>query len=390
MLAPEDVWVPDVVVYSLIDSKQPGIESITVNADGSTRWLSQKVITVGCSFLLDAFPFDTQTCNFTLGSNSHVGHVLDVRPRVADKSSYKAVGVEGSASTDEALIADGAALDLSNYWYSEEFALVKARIIAHERFYSCCPEAPYPEIIFDLHLTRMASTYVTGIIVPLIVATAVSLGTLLMPAPTSGSRPALNVSIMFTTTAIYFVADHKLPDINRLTLISRLYVATLIINLVLVLISVVATALNLIAQESTRMSAEAMQRYLFYDKDKNGSLDEEEIRAAMCTLGIGDEATQDLLFRKAGVTQAALESEGISPMQWRRITTDVMAHRPTVHYSIVLGPFYAWLARRGEGMLQAARSQEVRSASKQGRAVALSSRPDGALATTKQTGARRV
>ena len=68
MLAPEDVWVPDVVVYSLIDSKQPGIESITVNADGSTRWLSQKVITVGCSFLLDAFPFDTQTCNFTLGS----------------------------------------------------------------------------------------------------------------------------------------------------------------------------------------------------------------------------------------------------------------------------------------------------------------------------------
>ena len=114
------------------------------HADGSTRWLSQKVITVGCSFLLDAFPFDTQTCNFTLGSNSHVGHVLDVRPRVADKSSYKAVGVEGSASTDEALIADGAALDLSNYWYSEEFALAKARIIAHERFYSCCPEAPYP------------------------------------------------------------------------------------------------------------------------------------------------------------------------------------------------------------------------------------------------------
>ena len=108
----------------------------------------------------------------------------------------------------------------------------------------------------------MASTYVTGIIVPLIVATVVSLGTLLMPAPTSGSRPALNVSIMFTTTAIYFVADHKLPDIDRLTLISRLYVASLIINLVLVLISVVSTALNLIAQESIRMSAEAMQRYL--------------------------------------------------------------------------------------------------------------------------------
>ena len=48
--------------------------------------------------------------------------------------------------------------------------------------------------------------YAQGIIIPLLLATFVSFFTLLMPAPTSGSRPALSVSIMFTTTAIYFVA----------------------------------------------------------------------------------------------------------------------------------------------------------------------------------------
>ena len=64
----------------------------------------------------------------------------------------------------------------------------------------------------------------------------------------SGSRPALNVSIMFTTTAIYFVAGQKLPDLSKLTLISRVYVVSLVVNLLLTAVSVFSTAMNLVTQ----------------------------------------------------------------------------------------------------------------------------------------------
>jgi len=38
----------------------------------------QRIFQVGCKFDLKLFPFDKQTCNFTIGSNNHDGTVLDV------------------------------------------------------------------------------------------------------------------------------------------------------------------------------------------------------------------------------------------------------------------------------------------------------------------------
>ena len=219
------------------------------------------------------------------------------------------------------------------------------RIISHERFYTCCPESPYPEIIFDLHITRMSSTYITGIIVPLVVASFVSIFTLLMPSSTSGSRPALNVSIMFTSTTIYFVAGSKLPDIGDMTLISRLYIASLVLNLLLTIVSVLSTAMNLISQEAIRNSNENMQRYVMYDKDKSGLLDLDEARAALSSLGIQNRPLQDTIFRRNGLTQGHFEV-GLNPAQWQSMSADIMAYRPTVHYSLLTGPVYKFFAAR--------------------------------------------
>jgi hypothetical protein len=41
-----------------------------------------------------------------------------------------------------------------------------------------------------------------------------------------------------------------------------------------------------------RNRAESMARYLMYDKDKNGELDEQEARAALTTLGIDHKQQQ--------------------------------------------------------------------------------------------------
>ena len=139
VMKPDDMWTPDVVVYSLNSAVQPGIESISCSSDGSCRWLSQRRLTVGCGFNLDHFPFDTQTCNFTVGSNSHGGNVFDVRPRAADAAGYSAVDWEGSrlAESPAGTILDRAAIDMSNFWFTEEMALTKVRVISQERYYRC-------------------------------------------------------------------------------------------------------------------------------------------------------------------------------------------------------------------------------------------------------------
>ena len=129
VLGLDDLWVPDVLVYGLTDLKNPGIEAVTVSADGKARWLSQRIVTVPCVFNLNAFPFDTQTCNFTVGSNAYVGSILDVRPRLVDRSSYTladdALLNDPVQRANLSLLADRSAVDLTNFWPSEEFALTK-------------------------------------------------------------------------------------------------------------------------------------------------------------------------------------------------------------------------------------------------------------------------
>ena len=56
VLGLDDLWVPDVLVYGLTDLKNPGIEAVTVSADGKARWLSQRIVTVPCVFNLNACP----------------------------------------------------------------------------------------------------------------------------------------------------------------------------------------------------------------------------------------------------------------------------------------------------------------------------------------------
>ena len=137
-------------------------------------------------------------------------------------------------------IPSKAAIALDAFKKGAEFSIEKVKTISKNSFYSCCPEA-YPTIVFEFTVQRQYSTYITSIIIPLIFATFVAFTTLLMPAPLSGARPGLNVSIMFTCAAIYFVAGNKLPDISDMTLIARLYVACLSVNFILTLTSVLST-----------------------------------------------------------------------------------------------------------------------------------------------------
>lgn len=73
-------------------------------------------------------------------------------------------------------------------------------------FYSCCVD-PYPVVEVELELHRATMAYVVGMVIPMTVVTIVGLGTMFFPSPTSGAKPALCVTVLLTTEAVYFVAS---------------------------------------------------------------------------------------------------------------------------------------------------------------------------------------
>jgi nicotinic acetylcholine receptor len=134
------------------------------------------------------------------------------------------------------LLHTNAQVALDAFKPAQSFTLEKVKVVSKNMYYSCCPE-PYPVLVYEISVQRQFSTFITSTILPLIIATLVSFTTLLMPAPISGSRPGLNIAIMFTTVSVYFVASSKLPQLDSVTMIARLYLASLIINVLLTLTS---------------------------------------------------------------------------------------------------------------------------------------------------------
>ena len=143
-------------------------------------------------------------------------------------------------------------------------------------------------ILFEFQLKRGVTTVLFGMVLPIVFVTLVGFMSLLMPAPISGARPALSVTVMLTTATVYLVASRQTPQSNTTSMMSRLYVVAFSMNFVLVFISIVTTALNSIQPED-KVSIDRLQRvFEHYDRNCDGQLDQEEAARALTCLGVSD------------------------------------------------------------------------------------------------------
>ena len=78
---------------------------------------------------------------------------------------------------------------------------------------------------------------------PIVFVTMEGFMSLFMPAPISGARPALSVTVMLTTATVYLVASRMTPQSDSTSMMSRLYIVSFSMNLILVFLSILTTAL---------------------------------------------------------------------------------------------------------------------------------------------------
>lgn len=289
----DQVWRPDIVMYEAVEEEQTKYGA-TVYSSGRVFFASIAKVKIGCKMDIRAFPYDRQNCNFTIGSWSHNGLLLDVAPRLI-------------AREPDSPKSNRSAVDLSVFEGFQEWKLVTTRSIWKDLYYTCCPE-PFPVIIVELEIHRATRTYFSGMIAPIVLVTLVSFFVLLMPSPTSGARPALSVTLMLTIATVYFVASQSTPMSNDSTMIGRLYLVGILCSFVLVLASIISTGLNLINDDNKLSQKRLTELFKAFDKSESGELNEEELEVVLAVLNVSAKEKAEIL--------EALPQRRITKHQW--------------------------------------------------------------------------
>lgn len=87
----KEIWRPDEYVYDCVSEQRSRGSGTLMHAypSGFVSVTEPRVTTLACRMSLAAFPFDTQVCNFTVGSLSHSIEELDILPRaISDPSGW--------------------------------------------------------------------------------------------------------------------------------------------------------------------------------------------------------------------------------------------------------------------------------------------------------------
>ncbi|KAI6217845.1 Acetylcholine receptor subunit alpha-type acr-16 [Aphelenchoides fujianensis] len=119
-------------VDSSFDSTFP--TNLIVYSNGDISWVPPGIFKISCKIDIRWFPMDSQKCFFKFGSWTYAGSKLDLQPA---KGGF----------------------DISEYMTNGEWALPMTTVSRSEKFYDCCPDEPYPDVTFYLHMKRRTLYY---------------------------------------------------------------------------------------------------------------------------------------------------------------------------------------------------------------------------------------
>jgi hypothetical protein len=150
---------------------------------------------MGCKMTLTTFPFDSQVCLMTVGSNAYTQSFMDLVPRNVGAGKWN---TSNGTEVDYAY----STVDLSGYRQNAaaEFVITNVHVSAELVKYGCCPEK-YPLLKFQFTFRRSTSTYVQAILLPLVIITMVSHFGMLMSSA-SGARTGLGITAVLMSEQV--------------------------------------------------------------------------------------------------------------------------------------------------------------------------------------------
>ena len=127
-------------------------------------------------------------------------------------------------------------IDLTDYYISVEWDILRVPAIRNEKFYICCEE-PYPDIMFYITLRRKTLFYTVNLIIPCVGISFLSVLVFYLPSH-SGEKVSLSISILLSLTVFFLLLVEIIPSTSLTVPLLGKY---LLFTMVLVTLSVVVT-----------------------------------------------------------------------------------------------------------------------------------------------------
>lgn len=127
-------------------------------------------------------------------------------------------------------------IDLTDFYLSVEWDVMKVPAVRHEQYYSCCEE-PYLDIVFNLTLRRKTLFYTVNLIIPCVGLSFLSVLVFYLPSD-SGEKVALCISVLVSLTVFFLLLAEIIPPTSLTVPLLGKY---LLFTMVLVTLSVVVT-----------------------------------------------------------------------------------------------------------------------------------------------------
>ncbi|XP_074605447.1 acetylcholine receptor subunit alpha-like 1 isoform X2 [Brevipalpus obovatus] len=209
----EEIWTPDLVLYNNAD----GFPSVTIMTkatlrhDGKVSWSPPAVFKTACAIEIEAFPFDTQTCFWDIGSWTHNEGVIFLR--VLDNK------LSTSNETSKSI-------DLSEYYLNVEYDVMN---VSGEKRILDFDENPFARARFSITLRRKTLFYTINLILPCISISCMSILVFYLPSD-SGEKVSLSISILLSLTFFLLVLIEIIPSTSlSMPLIGRYLCFTMIL-----------------------------------------------------------------------------------------------------------------------------------------------------------------
>ncbi|KOC67808.1 Acetylcholine receptor subunit alpha-like 1 [Habropoda laboriosa] len=237
-----------------------------LNHTGKVMWKPPAIYKSFCEINVEYFPFDEQTCFMKFGSWTYDGYTVDLRHLAQTEESNRIeVGI-----------------DLTDYYISVEWDIIKVPAVRNEAFYICCEE-PYPDIVFNITLRRKTLFYTVNLIIPCVGISFLSVLVFYLPSD-SGEKVSLSISILLSLTVFFLLLAEIIPPTSlTVPLLGKYLLFTMVLVTLSVVVTIAVLNVNFRSPVTHRMAKwvrvvfiQVLPRFLLIERPKKDDDEEED------------------------------------------------------------------------------------------------------------------
>ncbi|CAI5455681.1 unnamed protein product [Caenorhabditis angaria] len=234
----DQIWIPDILLYNNAD----GEPHITIMSDalvyfnGLIVWKPPSIYKSFCSINIEYFPYDTQTCSMKFGGWTYNGFLLDVRQLpTSDSEIQSKIDLDGSHFQ---YLERG--MDLSGYYPSLEWDLMKLCSARHEKVYAgCCGQDFYIDVTFTIEIRRKTLFYTVNLMIPCMMFAILT--SIVFYVPPIEHKMTFSISILVTLTVFYLILIDLVPPTSLvIPLIGKYLLFTMFLVSISIMLSVIS------------------------------------------------------------------------------------------------------------------------------------------------------